>query len=457
LSYSFVVAGNVEYAVAFVGNVNKFRLACVLAVLVTLVYAWTHGLLSVVVGTVGTAVAGWGGDVLCPYPGFAAGLDDEGDSLHGLLGGAVYPLYALASEKALAKDDAAWGQAGAAYSEALASGAASTSEGSEEGGQAAQEVQGNAGEEPFTDGSAASGEAQVSSGGVTQAASQGDGDTGGTYVDGGTLQVASSGIMTGMVYPRSSLESFDFLYKNFYTVTSITELTGDKLRPAEFLAKDMTVAHDSSTPQILIFHTHSQEEFADSVEGDDTTTIVGVGDYLAQLLTEVYGYNVIHDRGVYDVVDGKLDRSKAYTYAEEAVEELLLKYPSIDMVIDLHRDGVSDDTRLVTEVNGKQTAKVMFFNGLSYSKKNGSISYLPNPNLDDNLALSLQMQLLGNAYYPDFLRRIYVNAYRYCLHLRGKSMLIEAGAQTNTLQEVKNAMEPLADLIDRTLKGERYW
>lgn len=118
---------------------------------------------------------------------------------------------------------------------------------------------------------------------------------------------------------------------------------------------------------------------------------------------------------------------------------------------------MAETTHLVTEINGKQTAKIMFFNGLSYSNVNGDIGYLYNPYRDDNLAMSLQMQLLGNAYYPGFLRRIYINAYRYCLHTRGKSMLIEAGAQTNTFQEVKNAMEPLADMLNKLLSGQKVY
>ena len=182
-----------------------------------------------------------------------------------------------------------------------------------------------------------------------------------------------------------------------------------------------------------------------------------MGDYLTKLLTEKYGYNVIHDTSVYDYVDGKLDRSKAYTYAEQGIERILEQNPSIEVVIDLHRDGVADTTHLVTEIDGKQTAKIMFFNGLSYSNVKGNIGYLYNPYRDDNLAMSLQMHLLGEAYYPDFLRNIYINAYRYCLHERGKSMLIEAGAQTNTVQEVKNAMEPLADILDKLLRGERAY
>jgi stage II sporulation protein P len=268
--------------------------------------------------------------------------------------------------------------------------------------------------------------------------------------------IISRNTITGNTYTKEQLSNYAFT-KGFYTVASATSLTSSILKPAEFLEKDMTVAHGSDTPQILLFHTHSQEGFADSVEGDDTTTILGVGDYLAKILTEKYGYNVIHDRSIYDYVDGKLDRSKAYTYAENGIAAILKENPGIDVVIDLHRDGVAESTRLVTQIDGKQMAKVMLFNGISYSNAVGNISYLSNPYRDDNLAMSLQLQLLGEAYYPGFLRNIYINAYRYCLNQRAKSMLIEAGAQTNTFEEVKNSMEPLADLLDKLLRGEKAY
>lgn len=266
----------------------------------------------------------------------------------------------------------------------------------------------------------------------------------------------SRNTITGKVYSKAQLSNYNFA-KGFYTVTSITSLTNDIFKPEELINKELGINKDASKPQILIFHTHSQEGFTDSKAGDDTTTIVGVGDYLTQLLTEKYGYNVIHDRSVYDLVNGKLDRSKAYTYAQEGIDKILKSNPSIEVVIDLHRDGVAETTHLVTQVDGKQTAKLMFFNGLSYSNINGNIDYLYNPFRTDNLAMSLQMHLLGEAYYPGLLRNIYINAYRYCLHLRGRSMLIEAGAQTNTQQEVKNAMEPLADMLDKLLSGQKAY
>lgn len=278
--------------------------------------------------------------------------------------------------------------------------------------------------------------------------------TGGETEGEKSTNIIAADTVTGNVYDRQDLNDYNFC-QQFYTVTSITSLTKEIFRPSEFLDKDMKITHDSSSPQILIFHTHSQEKFADSTD-DDTTSILGVGDYLTELLTGK-GYNVIHDRSVYDYVDGKLDRSKAYTYAEQGIESILESNPSIEVVIDLHRDGVADTTHLVTEVDGRQMAKIMFFNGISYSNVKGNINYLYNPYRDDNLAMSLQMHLIGEAYYPGFLRRNYINAYRYCLHERAKSMLIEAGAQTNTFEEVKNAMEPLADMLDKLLTGVRAY
>ena len=262
-----------------------------------------------------------------------------------------------------------------------------------------------------------------------------------------------SGAVLGTEYTLEQLSDFDFLKNNFYIVESNTDISSDLLDAETLLGMDMTMKQDSSAPQILIYHTHSQEGFVDSVPGDSSTTIVGVGEYLAELLRDTYGYNVIHNTGVYDFIDGKLDRNQAYTLAAEDVEQILAENPTIEVVIDLHRDGVQEDTHLVTEVNGKTTAQIMFFNGLSFSKRNGPIGYLENPYIGENLALSLQMKLGCEKYYPGFTRKVYLKSLRYNLHLRPKSLLVEAGAQTNTLQEMLNAMEPLAYVLNQVLKG----
>ena len=146
-----------------------------------------------------------------------------------------------------------------------------------------------------------------------------------------------------------------------------------------------------------------------------------------------------------------MDRSKAYELSEIGVKEILNQNPSIEVVIDLHRDGVNEDLHLVTEVDGKQTAKIMFFNGLSRTKANGDIAYLYNPYIQDNLSFSFQMQLASETMYPGFARRIYLKGYRYSLHMMPKSLLIEAGAQTNTVEEMKNAMDLLANILQEVL------
>ena len=135
------------------------------------------------------------------------------------------------------------------------------------------------------------------------------------------------------------------------------------------------------------------------------------------------------------------------------VEQILQENPSIEVVIDLHRDGVAEDRRLVTEVNGKPTANFMFFNGLSYSALNGEVTYLPNPYVQENLAFSFQLNLEAARYYPGLSRNIYLSSLRYNLHVRPRAILLEAGAQTNTVQEVKNAMEPFAQILDQVLQG----
>ena len=249
------------------------------------------------------------------------------------------------------------------------------------------------------------------------------------------------------------LSDSDYLLNQFFVEDSATEAVPGLLNAARFLEKDLTIKQDASAPQILIYHSHASETFADSREGRQGDTIVGVGSCLARILKEKYGYHVIHIKDAFDMAGGTLDRSKAYDYAGEFLTSFLEKNPSIEVILDVHRDGVPEDRRLVTEINGKKTAQIMFYNGISYTKEQGNVDYLPNPYIEDNLAFSFQMEYQAAQYYPDFYRCIYLAGYRYNLHLRPKSMLLEVGAQNNTVQEAKNAMEPFAELLDKVLQG----
>ena len=250
-----------------------------------------------------------------------------------------------------------------------------------------------------------------------------------------------------------TLADYNYLMNQFFIVDSQTTTNADQLNAAELLGEDLTIQKDAAKPQILLYHTHSQEAFADSREGEVEDTIIGVGNYLTELLTKNYGYQVIHVTEAFDMESGELDRSAAYDYAGTYLETILEENPSIEVVIDLHRDGVPENRHLVTEINGKPTAQIMFYNGLSYTIARGNLDYLPNPYIQDNLAFSFQMEYQAAQYYPDFYRGIYLAGYRYNLHLRPRSVLVEAGAQTNTVQEVKNAMEPFADILNRVLQN----
>lgn len=249
---------------------------------------------------------------------------------------------------------------------------------------------------------------------------------------------------------RTQLADYETLVQNFYAIDANTMAGSDQLDAKKLLGMDMTLSQEGDGPKILIYHTHSQEAFADSTPGDVNTGIVGVGERLTQTLTAQYGYSVLHHTGQYDVET----RDNAYSRALPAVEQILAENPSIQVVIDLHRDEVAEGTRLVTDIQGRPTARFMFFNGLSRTRKTGDIDYLVNENQEANLAFSFQMQLKAAEYYPGLTRRIYLKGYRYNMHLRPRTLLVELGAQNNTVEEAMNACDPLAHILDMVLKGE---
>lgn len=276
-----------------------------------------------------------------------------------------------------------------------------------------------------------------------------------TESEAGTEYVETlAGVPTGEIYSEKALMDYDFLLGHFYTVDPTTLANSKLINGTDLLQKDLTIDLDGAEPKILIYHTHSQEGYADSEAGNADDTVVGVGEQLKKVLEEKYHVAVCHDLSVYDMQDGKEDRNKAYSQAAVAVQNLLDEHPSIEVTIDLHRDGVPDNVHLETEINGKKTAKIMFLNGLCRNSNGDVNDFAQNPNLSDNLAFSLQLQLKAKAYFPELVRHIYLRAYRYNLHFKPRSLLVEVGAQNNTVAEAKNAMEPLADILYAVLSGK---
>lgn len=256
-----------------------------------------------------------------------------------------------------------------------------------------------------------------------------------------------SGTFEEAVYPAYTYDwsekwDYESLVSNFYAVDQSTRLREEYVGLEQLLYQDLSVNKEAEGPQILIYHTHSKEAFVDSTPGDSSTTIVGAGDKLAALLQDKYGFRVLHHKGEYDS-----ERDDAYNKSLPAITKILEENPTIEVVIDLHRDAVAGDRKLVMDLQGRPTARFMFFNGLSFGRKNGEITYLENPFIQDNLAFSFQAQVAANEYYPGIARKVYLKAYRYNMHLRPKSMLIELGAQNNTVEEIMNACDPLAHIL----------
>lgn len=206
-------------------------------------------------------------------------------------------------------------------------------------------------------------------------------------------------------------------------------------------------------PQVLIVHTHSSEAYAqdpfnryeesDAGRTEDTNyNVVRVGDELAEKLEEC-GINVIHDREIYDYPS----YTGSYTRSGEAVENYLAEYPSIAIVIDLHRDALgSGDVVYKTqaEVKGRSSAQVMMLVGTG---ENG----LYHPCWRENLKLALYMQNAMDDKYPTLARPIALKKERYNQHLTTGSMILEVGSSGNTLDEALLAIDLFADSVGPAL------
>ncbi len=251
-------------------------------------------------------------------------------------------------------------------------------------------------------------------------------------------------------FTLDDLQDISFLVRNFYTVDASTRVSETLFDAEELLNKDMKLKQGNEAPQILIYHTHSQEAYTDSRPGKSEDTVVGVGEYLTKILQEEYGYNVIHDTTTYDILDKEKLSKVAYSEALDGLSKILEENPTIEVMIDLHRNSGDAKT---TVIDGKETAQIMLFNGLCRDQ-NGPMTSLDNPYLQDNLAFSFQMQLKSKDSYPGLFIKNYLKSFRFNMHLRPKSMLVELGTWKNTLESARNAIGPFAEILDDILKGE---
>ncbi|MBE6877802.1 MAG: stage II sporulation protein P [Ruminococcaceae bacterium] len=246
----------------------------------------------------------------------------------------------------------------------------------------------------------------------------------------------------------------DVTYKrqNCY-IKNVTQLSKTEVEAELLQEMAFKVEKNSSKPQILIMHTHATESYQNWNElyydpaytcrdTDVTKNMVSVGKIIADKLNDL-GYNTLHDATLHDYpnYNGSYDRSKA------TVESYLTKYPSIKVVLDVHRDAIerTDGTRIkpVVTINGKQCAQVMIISGAD----NG---YLNMPNFKKNLRFASHLQNSMETLYPGFTRPVLFDYRNYNQQLTTGSLLIEVGGHANTLEEAQNAAKLIAYSLAHT-------
>lgn len=221
--------------------------------------------------------------------------------------------------------------------------------------------------------------------------------------------------------------------------------------------KPITLDKAIEGPKVIIFHTHSKERFKGETTNDPG--ILAVGEALSRLLEEKYGIETLHVTESFYPSETSESTTGAYERMEPVISSIINQYPSLQISIDIHRDGVRDKTtHLVGDYKDEKAAQIMFVNGLCQKQdETGKIipmKMLTNDYLEENLAFSLQAQLEGMKYYPELMRKIYLKPYRYSLHMLPYSLLLEVGADTNTPEEALRSVEPIADILMKVLEKD---
>lgn len=245
------------------------------------------------------------------------------------------------------------------------------------------------------------------------------------------------------------------LKKDSCYVKNLTHHSARWVKEHMLVPLNFTVKKNSPQPQILIYHTHATESYVPTADmaydgayafrsTDTSQNMISVGKVMAQILNSL-GYNTIHDTTLHDYpsYNGSYDLSKA------TVESYLEKYPSIKIVLDIHRDAVERNGTLinpVTTINGKKCAQLMIISGCD----NG---YMNMPNYPENLKFATNLQNTLSKKRPGLMRPILFDYRNYNQQLSCGSLLVEVGTHGSTLQQAKNSAEIfsvcLADMLDK--------
>ena len=226
------------------------------------------------------------------------------------------------------------------------------------------------------------------------------------------------------------------------------------------IAPDLGIT-DTDEPQVLIVHTHTTEAYMTYDAGyynasdasrtkDNSLNVVAVGEAIAGQLRAA-GIGVVHDTTVHDnpKYTGAYDRSAA------TIEKNLAQYPSIKVVLDIHRDAINQSAnnklKPTAVINGRKAAQMMIMASACDSASQ------PHPNWQENVRLALRLQSALHTQYEGIVRPLYLVDSRYNQHLTKGSLLVEVGAEANTLDEACYSGQILGKTLAQvlnSLKGE---
>ncbi len=251
-------------------------------------------------------------------------------------------------------------------------------------------------------------------------------------------------IINKYISPYTAPSSYNGVY--------LKNSTGEDIDIAALLSEDLSFSVEKSgEPQVLIMHTHATESFmkADaeyytdefsSRSQNNEENMVKIGSIVAEKLNAA-GIVTLHDATQHDYPQ----YSGSYTRSAKTVNSYLKKYPSIKIVLDLHRDAVtsgeSDKIKLSTEINGKKAAQVMLVMG----SQTGSVTNYPN--WKENLKLALRLQQTLESKYPTLARPLSLVSKNYNQSLNNGAMLIEFGTDANSLEEACYSAEMVGESL----------
>lgn len=227
---------------------------------------------------------------------------------------------------------------------------------------------------------------------------------------------------------------------NVYKNICVKNATATKSLNIEKVLKEPVdlKAVDKSQPAVLIFHTHTTEGYelldrgfyTKSYTGrseDKSKNMVRVGDEIAKMLEDA-GYKVIHDTEIHDK-----KYTGAYDHSKKNVEAYLKKYPSIQVVLDIHRDAIhlsnGNKIKPTAEINGKKAAQIMIITGA----QEGKVTDFPD--WEYNLRFALKLQQTCETMYPGLMRPVFFSQRKYNMNLSHCNLLLEMGSDANTLDE----------------------